>query len=86
MIRGNCMDISTQNVMIKHFRLFIFFNKHSSLTFNCLAHQVLSDLKRRQAEKLERLLGQNEHRLARIEKENQVLIGNEKFTIPPKKK
>ena len=47
---------------------------------------MLSDLKRRQAEKLERLLGQNEHRLARIEKENQVSIGKEKFTIPLKKK
>ena len=35
--------------------------------------QALSDLKRRQAGKLERLLNQNEERLARVEQENQVL-------------
>ena len=42
-------------------------------------HQVLSDLKRRQAEKLEWLLNQNEEKLARVERENQVL---EKQTLP----
>merc|ERR1719391_831885 len=34
-------------------------------------NQVLSDLKRRQAEKLDRLLSQNEEKLARVERENQ---------------
>ena len=34
---------------------------------------MLSDLKQRHAEKLERLLSQNEERLARLEQDNQVL-------------
>ena len=42
------------------------------LSFQCFK-QVLSDLKQRQAEKLERLFNQNEERLARVERENQVL-------------
>ena len=41
-------------------------------SFQCFK-QALSDLKRRQAEKLERMLNQNEERLARVEQENQVL-------------
>ena len=41
-------------------------------SFQCFK-QVLSDLKQRHAEKLERLLSLNEERLARLEQDNQVL-------------
>ena len=62
------------NVYNKHGFVVVFLPLCLKCIFSLLFHlQVLSDLKRRQAEQLERLLSHNEERLAAAERQNQVL-------------
>ena len=65
------------NVYNKHGFVVVFLPLCLKCIFSLLFHlQVLSDLKRRQAEQLERLLSHNEERLAAAERQNQVLSFN----------
>ena len=74
MMEDNQRATPTQNVYNKHGFVVLFL----PLSLRCIfilvvPLQALSDLKRRQAEQLERLLSHNEERLAAAERQNQVL-------------
>ena len=76
MMEDNQRATPTQNVYNIHGFVVIFLPLSLRCIFSLLFHctlQVLSDLKRRHAEHLERLLSHNEERLAAVERQNQVL-------------